>query len=132
MPQCITDLTRLYTNYKHTGLWDETAPNPKVQLIALATQLWKKIKANKDGKGGSGKPDKQGKAGEGKTPDKKSNLAKWLFKNVGASLSAPDGKNYERCKHHGRKTDGVPSGMYMPAPHDHDEWQVAHDAKVAR
>ena len=39
MPQCIIDLTALYTNYKHTGLWDKTVPNHKSQLIALATHL---------------------------------------------------------------------------------------------
>ena len=50
MPQCITNLTKLYTNYKHTGIWDKSTPNPKAQLIALATQLWKEIKDNKGGK----------------------------------------------------------------------------------
>ena len=33
MPQCIIDLTALYTNYKHTGLWEKKVPNHKAQLI---------------------------------------------------------------------------------------------------
>ena len=39
MTQCIIDLTALYTNYKHIGLWDKTVPNHKAQLIALATHF---------------------------------------------------------------------------------------------
>ena len=39
MPQCIINLTALYTNYKHTGLWDKTVPNHKAHLIALATHF---------------------------------------------------------------------------------------------
>ena len=27
MPQCIIDLMALYTNYKHTGMWDKMVPN---------------------------------------------------------------------------------------------------------
>ena len=29
IPQCIIELTAIYTNYKHTGLWDKTVPNHK-------------------------------------------------------------------------------------------------------
>ena len=39
MPQYIIDLTFLYTNYKHTGLWDKTVPNHKAQLMALETHF---------------------------------------------------------------------------------------------
>ena len=47
MPQCIIDLMALYTNYKHTGLWDKTVPNHKAQLIALATHFKEKMDAEK-------------------------------------------------------------------------------------
>ena len=47
MPQCIINLKALYTNYKHTGLWDKTVPNHKAQLIDLATHLKEKMNANK-------------------------------------------------------------------------------------
>ena len=46
MPQCIIDLTSLYTHYKHTGLWDKTVPNHKTQLIALATHFKDKMDAD--------------------------------------------------------------------------------------
>ena len=46
-------------------------------------------------------------------------LGKWLFEDVGPTMSGPDKKNYAWCHLHGRKMDGVHSGMYMPAPHDH-------------
>ena len=32
MPQCIINLMALYTNSKHTGLWDKTVPNHKCLL----------------------------------------------------------------------------------------------------
>ena len=47
IPQCIIDLTALYTNYNHTGLWDKTAPNHKAQLIDLATHLKEEMDAEK-------------------------------------------------------------------------------------
>ena len=48
-------------------------------------------------------------------------LGKWLLEDVGPTLRGPDKKNYAWCPLNGRKTDGVHSGMYMPAPHDHEE-----------
>ena len=47
MPQCIIDLTALYTNYKHTGLWYKTIPNHKAQLIDLATHFKENMDAEK-------------------------------------------------------------------------------------
>ena len=37
----------LYTNYKHTGLWDKMAQNHKAQLIALATHFKENMDAEK-------------------------------------------------------------------------------------
>ena len=125
MPQCIIDLTTLYTNYKHTGLWGKTFPNHKAQLIALSTQYKEKMDAKKSTrKKNPSKPNpsaNQGGAG---------NLGKWIFKDFGPTLRGPDKNNYAWCPIHGRKTDGVHSGMYMPAPHDHEEWQARKDAKL--
>ena len=56
-------------------------------------------------------------------------LSKWLFENVGPTMHGPDKNNYAGCHIHGRKTDGVHSGMYMPAPHNHEAWKAAKDAK---
>ena len=47
MPQYIIDITDLYTNYKHTGLWEKTVPNHKAQLIDLATHFKEKMDAKK-------------------------------------------------------------------------------------
>ena len=116
MPQCIINPTDLYTNYKHTGRWDKTAPNHKAQIIALATHLKEKMDAKKSTR--KKKPRNSNPAanqsGDGK-------LGKWLFEDVRPTLRGPDKKNYAWCPLNGRKTDGVHSGMYMPAPHDHEE-----------
>ena len=47
-------------------------------------------------------------------------LGKWLFKDVRPMLSGPNKKNYAWCPLHGRKTDGVHSGMNIPVSHDHE------------
>ena len=57
-------------------------------------------------------------------------LGKWPFTDVRPTLRGPNKKNYAWCPLHGRKTDGVHSGMYMPAPRDHEEWQASKDAKL--
>ena len=125
MPQCIINLTAFYTNYKHTGLWDKMVPNHKAQLIALATHFKEKMDAEKFTR--NKKPRKPNPAanqsGDGK-------LGKWIFEDFGPTLRVPDKKNYAWCPIHERKTDGVHSGMYMPAPHDHEEWKAGKDAKL--
>ena len=45
-------------------------------------------------------------------------------------MRGPDKKNYAWCILHGCKTNGVNSGVYMPAPHDHESWQAGKDAKL--
>ena len=56
-------------------------------------------------------------------------LSKWIFEDVGPTMRGPDKKNYAWCHIHERKTDGLPSGMYMPAPHNHEAWKASKDAK---
>ena len=125
MPQCIIDLTALYTNYNHTGLWEKTPSNHKAQLIALATHFKEKMDAEKSTRkkkrSNSNPADNQSGAGK---------LGKWLFEDVGPTMRGPDKKNYVWCPLHGRKTDGVHSGMYMPAPHDHEAWQAGKDENL--
>ena len=121
MPQCIIDITKLYTNYKHTGLWDQTVQTQKAQMMALATHLKETYK----------QAAKKAKPKPSKTPTGtgRPKLGKWVFENVGQSFTGPDGNDYDWCEHHGRMTDGVHSGMYMPAPHDHEQWQANKDTK---
>ena len=116
MSQCIIDLTALYTNYKHTGLWDKTFPNQKAQLISLATHFKEKMDFNKSTR--KKNPSKPNPVANQIGARK---LGKWLFKDVRPTLRSPDKKNYAWCPLHGRKTDGVHRGMYMPEPHDHEE-----------
>ena len=88
MPQCIIYLTALYTNYKHTGLWDKTVPNHKAQLIALATHFKEKMDAEKYTRKKNpikSNPDAT-QSGAGK-------LGKWIFEDVGTTMRGPDKKN---------------------------------------
>ena len=124
MPQCIIDLTALYTNYKHTGLWDKMVPNHKAQLIALATHFKEKMGAEK-----STRKKNPIKYNPSATQSGSRKLSKWLFEDVGPTMRGPDKNNYAWCHLHGRKTDGVNSGMYMPDPHDHEACKAAKDAK---
>ena len=89
MPQCIINLTALYTNYKQTGLWDKRAPNHKAQLIAMATHLKEKMNANKSTcrKNPSKPKPAANQSGAGK-------LSNWLFKDVGPTKCGPNKKNY--------------------------------------
>ena len=101
MPQCIIDLTALYSNCKHTELLENTVPNHKAQLIALATHLKEKMDADKSTcrkKPSKPKPAAN-QSGAGK-------LGKWLFEDVGPTLRGPNKKNYAWYPLNGCKTDG--------------------------
>ena len=124
MLQCIIDLTALYTNYKHTGLWDKTVPNHKAQLIALAIHFKENMDAEK-----SRIKKNPIKSNPAATQNRAGKLGKWLFEDVGPTMHVPDKKNYAWYPLHGRKTDGVQSGMYIPEPHNHAAWQAGKDAK---
>ena len=125
IPQCIIYLTDLYTNYKHTGLWDKTVPNQKAQLIALATHFKDNMDSEK-----STRKKKPSKSNPAATQRGARKLGRWIFEDVGPTMRGPDKKNYAWCPLHGHKTDGVHNGMYMPAPHNHEVWQAGKDAKL--
>ena len=57
-------------------------------------------------------------------------LVKRLFEYVRPTMRSPEKKNYAWCPIHGRKTDGVHIGMYMPAPDEHEAWQAGKYAKL--
>ena len=109
----------------HTGMWDKTVPNHKAQLIALATHFKEKMDAEKSMRKKNPRNPKPAanQSGDGK-------MGNWLFEDVGSTLCGPHKKNYEWCPLHGRKTDRVHIGMYMPAPNDHEEWKASKDAKL--
>ena len=72
---------------------------------------------------------KHSKSNPAATQSRAGNLSKWLFEDVGPTMRGPDKKNYAWCHLHGLKTDGVHSGMHTTAPHDHEAWKAAKDAK---
>ena len=124
MLQCIINLTSLYTNYKHAGLWYNTVPNHKDRLIDMATHFKEKMDAEK-----STRKKMPSKPNPTATQSGAGKLGTWLFKDSRPTMRGPDKKNHAWCHLHGCKTDGVHSGMYMPAPHDHGAWKAAKDAK---
>ena len=91
-------------------------------MIALTTHL-KQQYAKKAANKTKSKPLKT-ETGTGKPK-----LGEWVIENVRPSLHGPDGNDCHWCAHHGRMANGVHSGMYMPAPHDHEEWQSNKDTK---
>ena len=99
-------------------------PNHKAQLIALATHFKENMEAEK-----SNRKKKPSKSNPAATQSGTGKLGKWLFEDVGPTMRGPDKKNYEWRHLHGRKTDRVHIFIYIPAPHDHESWKAAKDAK---
>ena len=124
MLQCIINLTSLYTNYNHTGLWYKTFPNHKAQLIALETHFKEKM----DAKNYTCKK-KSSKSNPAATQSRAGKLSKWLFEYVGPTMCGPEKNNYAWCHLRGRKTDRVQSGMNIPAPNNQEACKAAKDAK---
>ena len=88
MPQFVIDLTELYTNYKHTGLWEKTFPNHKAQLIALATHFKENMDSEKSTCNKN--PSKSNPAATQSGAEK---LSKWISEDVGPTMRGPDKKN---------------------------------------
>ena len=51
-------------------------------------------------------------------------------KSVRQKRAAPSGKSPRRCPKHS-SNDGSINGLYMPSPHNHDEWVKAKAEKTA-
>ena len=114
--------------------WANVEPSQS-QIVALATGIAKNMLAKsleqnkykggrggkKGGKGGK-KPDPPKKATGQPTMTKRSLAPNWQIKWAGHHIRHPDTNILMVwCPHHKSK-DGVVDGMYMPAPHNHDEW----------
>ena len=84
MPQSIINLTALYTNYKHTGLWKKMVPNHKAQIIALATHFKEKMDAEK-----STRKKKPSNSNPAATQSGAGKLDKWLFLGFRAHNARP-------------------------------------------
>ena len=126
IPTVIAETISLYTNYKSTGEWDAEVVDKDAVIVALATDL-KRANAAKP----SVKFDDKNKRTFPPLPD-------WRITKKGPSYTH-DGTKYDWCPHHGpnnRGKDKTKSGMYMPSPHNHDDWlkdrkskQAARDAR---
>ena len=89
--------------------------------MALATELYKERLKNSRSKDdthrGGKKPRKNAKEGSARP-----GLEPWKFTFKGKNKTE-SGVKYDWCPDHGHKdTEGKKSGVYMPSPHDHDDW----------
>ena len=123
----IASFISLYINYKSTGEWDAEVIDKDAVIVALAAQ----VKFAKDKAGKFTIPRKDGKQQSttgGRTP-----LPDWRITKKGNTYSH-EGTKYDWCTRHGpnnRNNEKKSSGMYMPHPHNHDEWAAARKAKQA-
>ena len=117
----IAECISLYTNYKSTGEWDAEVVDKDAVIVALAANL----KLEKAKKSNQRKDAKQPSA-SGYTP-----LPDWRITKRGNTYTH-EGTKYDWCTKHGpnnRRDDKKSSGMYMPHPHNHDDWAAQKKAK---
>ena len=121
----IAESINLYINYKATGEWDAEVVDKDAVIVALATKL--KASEAKKAYQSSMITDSKSKVGyQNPLPD-------WRINKKGPTYTH-EGIKYDWCPHHGpknRSSDKRSSGMYMPAPHKHDEWLANKKAKQA-
>ena len=122
----IAESVNLYTNYKSNGDWDAEVIDRDKVILALATDL-KNARAQPPAKVTFDKKTKGGAKPNGnKLPD-------WRITKKGSTYTH-EGVKYDWCPHHGPKNRGnnkTSCCMYMPHPHDHEEWKAAKARKTA-
>ena len=124
----IGDLVELCTNFASSGDWSK-AQDRHTKMVAMATELYKEQQKNRAGrdplKERIPKTARVGEKGAGH------GLADWKFKKEGKTKTYL-GTEFVWCPKHGHKDDnGKKSGMYMQAPHDHEEWVKKKEEKLA-
>lgn len=118
--ESISDMLSVYRNLVALKKWDpSSAPVAKKPgYVSLAT---------KDQKSIDGLHEKLDLALATNASNKKKDSA-WKFVKGAKIITEPGtGIKFEWCNKHGQY-----GGMYMPHPHNHDEWQREKDAKNAR
>ena len=124
----ILKLDKMHRNMVADGSWGNT--NEKdTKIVALTTaiqdvkkkygELAKKVSFEGGTKGGSAGTKGKGSSASPK-PQTKTRCPKWQVTKKGNTIEH-DGRKYVWCTQHTSK-DGSINGLYMPSPHDHDEW----------
>ncbi len=132
----IQKLNKMHCNMVADGSWLNTnEKDTKIVALTLAIQevnkkfgnLAKKVSFEGSPKGGS-----SGKKGGLKSPNKrdtKVHCPEWQVTKKGNTLEH-EGHKYIWCPKHTSK-DGSVNGLYMPLPHNHDEWAKSKADKTA-
>ena len=124
----IGNLITLYTNYASSGTWTKLSPTD-TKFLALATQVHN-LKSGRRGDDSS-RDYKKPKPSPGAPSGKRTPLETWRFTQKG-KINHDKGVKYQWCELHGHKNeDGIQSGMYMPAPHNHEDWVEKKNGKLA-
>ena len=124
----ILKLDKMHRNMVADGSWVNT--NEKdTKVVALTTaiqdvkkkygELAKKVSFEGGTKGGSAGAKGKGSSARPK-PQTKTRCPEWQVTKKGNTIEH-DGRKYVWCTRHTSK-DGSINGLYMPSPHDHDEW----------
>ena len=140
LPAAFALLSTMYTNMSTLGTWGQISKKSQ-QIIALTTTLntvesklknalavgqdtTKKPGTKPSGSKPSGaKPPTTQKGGRG--------APQWQITKVGNRIKHPDtGIDMIWCPKH-QSTDGKVNGMYMPFPHNHEEWAAKKAASKA-
>lgn len=140
LPAAFALLSTMYTNMSTLGTWGQISKKSQ-QIIALTTslntvesKLQKALAAGQDTKKPGTKPSGGKPSGANPPPTKKKGgggAPQWQITKVGNKLKHPD-KDIDMiwCPHH-KSADGKVNGMYMPFPHNHDEWAAKKAAAKA-
>ena len=116
MGAVLESLRNTYKNLREDGTWTRLTAKDQA-FVALTTKIKKLEKrlADDGTSAGGDKPNPKTPSGGGGAPG-------WMITKVGHHTKHPEtGETMVWCDKHKSK-NGVVNGMYMKAPHDHDEW----------
>jgi len=135
--EIIKKLDKMHYNMVANGSWINTKEKD-TKIVVLTTMvndmkmkygaLAKKVSFKGEPKSGSSKKKGGGKTEDGKKPTK-TRCPEWQVTKKGNTIEH-EGRKYVWCTKHTSK-DGSINGLYMPSPHDHDEWAKAKADKTA-
>jgi hypothetical protein len=135
--EIISKLDKMHRNMVADGSW--TTTNEKdTKIVALTTMvddmkkkygaLAKKVSFQGDATSSNSKKKGGATQGDGKKQTK-ARCPEWQVTKKGNTMEH-EGRKYVWCTKHSSK-DGSINGLYMPSPHNHDEWAQAKADKAA-
>ena len=133
----ILKLDKMHRNMVADGSWVNT--NEKdTKIVALTSaiqdvkkkygELAKKVSFDTGTKGSSSGTKGKGSSANQKQQTK-TRCPEWQITKKGNTIEH-EGRKYVWCSHHTSK-DGSINGLYMPSPHDHEEWAKKKADKTA-